>query len=278
MAEREEPRVASTEDHQRDPERRFAALYQAYYRPILAYAVRRIAPGEDAADVVADVFTTAWRRIGELPEAPADRLWLYGVAQRVIAGRRRSARRLFRLTARLRADAGTWSLSQPGPGQHGPGQQGPGQQGPGQQGPGQQGPGQQGPGQAGPDRAGPDQPGLRDAISDRVVAALDRLSVREREALQLVLWEELSHAEAAQVLGCSANAVAIRVHRAKTRLRRELSATELPATKRPGIKRPAAEGTERPAIGRGTERPGTEMSDPRPAPETTPAHAWMNRS
>jgi RNA polymerase sigma-70 factor (ECF subfamily) len=252
MAEREEPCVPGTKDHQRDAERRFAALYQAYYRPILAYAVRRVAPGEDAADVVADVFTTAWRRIGELPEAPADRLWLYGVAQRVIAGRRRSARRLFHLTARLRADAGTWRLSQPGPGQPGPG-----------------------------------QPGLRDAISDRVVAALDRFSVREREALQLVLWEELSHAEAAQVLGCSANAVAIRVHRAKTRLRRELSATELPATKRPGTERATERaterpGTERPGTERATERPGTERPGPemsgRPAPETTPTHAWMNRS
>jgi RNA polymerase sigma-70 factor (ECF subfamily) len=263
MAEREEPCVPGTKDHQRDAERRFAALYQAYYRPILAYAVRRVAPGEDAADVVADVFTTAWRRIGELPEAPADRLWLYGVAQRVIAGRRRSARRLFHLTARLRADVGTRQPGELASGQLASGQPGPGQPGPG-------------------------QPGLRDAISDRVVAALDRLSVREREALQLVLWEELSHAEAAQVLGCSANAVAIRVHRAKTRLRRELSATELPATKRPGIER----ATERPGIERaterpgtepaterpGTERPGTEVSGPRPAPETTPTHAWMNRS
>jgi RNA polymerase sigma-70 factor (ECF subfamily) len=259
MAEREEPRVAGTEAHQRDPERRFAVLYQAYYRPIMAYAVRRVAPSEDAADVVADVFTTAWRRIGELPEAPADRLWLYGVAQRVIAGRRRSARRLGHLTARLRADAVTRPLSQPGPGQPGPGQPGPG------------------------------QPGLRDAISDRVVAALDRLSVREREALQLVLWEELSHAEAAQVLGCSANAVAIRVHRAKTRLRRELSAAELPATERPGTKRRGTERrgteratkrscTERAGPERGTEPAGTEMSGPGPASETTPTHAWMNRS
>jgi RNA polymerase sigma-70 factor (ECF subfamily) len=123
-----------------------------------------------------------------------------------------------------------------------------------------------------------------------VVAALDRLSVREREALQLVLWEELSHAEAAQVLGCSANAVAIRVHRAKTRLRRELSATELPATELPATKRPGTEcggeppGTERPSAEcpgterPGTERPGTEMSGPRSAPETTPTHAGMNRS
>lgn len=241
--------MPGTKNHQRDAERRFAALYQAYYRPILAYAVRRVAPGEDAADVVADVFTTAWRRIGELPEAPADRLWLYGVAQRVIAGRRRSARRLFHLIARLRADVGTRQ-----PGQLASGQPGPGQPGPG-------------------------QPGLRDAISDRVVAALDRLSAREREALQLVLWEELSHAEAAQVLGCSPNAVAIRVHRAKTRLRRELSATELPATKRPGTERATERpGTERATRRPGTEGPGTEMSGPRPAPETAPTHAWMNRS
>ena len=115
MAEREEPRVPGTTDHQRDKERRFAALYQAYYRPILAYAVRRVEAAEDAADVVADVFTTAWRRIDELPDAPADRLWLYGVAQRVVAGRRRSARRLGPLIARLRADSSTRPLSQPGP-------------------------------------------------------------------------------------------------------------------------------------------------------------------
>ena len=177
MAEREEPRVSGPEDQQRHRERRFAALYQEHYRPILAYAVRRAGPAEDAADVVADVFTTAWRRIDQVPPAPADRLWLYGVAQRVIAGRRRSAGRRGRLIARLRAGYDSR----------------------------------------------PAQPGLRDAASDRVVAALDRLPPGEREALQLVLWEQLTHAEAAQVLGCSANAVAIRVHRAKTRLRGDLS-------------------------------------------------------
>ena len=35
----------------------------------------------------------------------------------------------------------------------------------------------------------------------------------------LVAWEQLSYAEAAQVLGCSPNAVGIRVHRARTRVR-----------------------------------------------------------
>ena len=179
-------------------ERRFDALYQEHYRPILAYAVRRVTPSEDAADVVADVFTTAWRRIDQVPEAPADRLWLYGVAQRVIAGRRRSARRLGSLTARLRADHASRPAVQPGPGHHGLGYHGPG------------------------------QPGLRDAITDRLVAALDHLSPAEREALQLVLWEQLSHAEAAQVLGCTPNAVTIRVHRAKARLRAEPQALATP--------------------------------------------------
>jgi len=162
---------------QGDRERRFHGLYQAYYRPILAYAVRRLGPDDDAADVVADVFTVAWRRIDQVPPAPDDRLWLYGVAQRVVAGRRRSARRLQNLTARLRASPG---LPQPR------------------------------------------LPGARDATSDVVLEALDRLPPAEREALQLVLWDQLSHAEAAQVLGCSANAVTIRVHRAKARLRAEL--------------------------------------------------------
>jgi RNA polymerase sigma-70 factor, ECF subfamily len=207
MAEREEPRVPGSKDDHRDTERRFAALYQAYYRPILAYAVRRVAPGEDAADVVADVFTTAWRRIAELPGPPADRLWLYGVAQRVLAGRRRSARRLGHLTARLRADLGTRP------------------------------PDQLAPDQLAPDQLAPDQPGLRDAAADRLIAALDRLTPREREALQLILWEQLSHAEAAQVLGCSANAVTIRVHRAKARLRTELASPPLASPRRSGPRR-----------------------------------------
>lgn len=226
MANREEPRVPGTEDRQRHAERRFDALYQAYYRPILAYAVRRVAPSDDAADVVADVFTTAWRRIGQVPAPPADRLWLYGVAQRVVAGRRRSARRLGSLIERLRADHGTHPLSHSESGQPGAG------------------------------RPGTGQPGLRDSTADHLLAALDRLSPGEREALQLVVWEQLSHAEAAQVLGCSANAVTIRVHRAKARLRAALSGPELSRTQRSGLAPPGAGAIQ----------------------TTTPAQARMHRS
>ncbi len=92
--------MPGTTQQQADRERRFHALYTAHYPAMLAYAVRRTDVSDDAADVVADIFTTAWRRLDQVPAAPDDRLWLYGVAQRVVAGRRRSARRLRSLTSR----------------------------------------------------------------------------------------------------------------------------------------------------------------------------------
>jgi hypothetical protein len=39
-----------------------------------AYAVRRVEFEADVADVVAEVFTTAWRRLAQIPSAPEDRL------------------------------------------------------------------------------------------------------------------------------------------------------------------------------------------------------------
>jgi len=58
-----------------------------------------------------------------------------------------------------------------------------------------------------------------DPVQEQVLAALAKLRPADREALLLVHWEQLSYAEAAQVLGCSANAVGIRVHKAKARMR-----------------------------------------------------------
>ncbi|MEV0201766.1 sigma-70 region 4 domain-containing protein [Nonomuraea sp. NPDC050691] len=49
------------------------------------------------------------------------------------------------------------------------------------------------------------------------------LSDGYREVLSLADWEGMSVAEIAVVLGCSANAVRIRLHRARRRLARALS-------------------------------------------------------
>ena len=64
-----------------------------------------------------------------------------------------------------------------------------------------------------------------------VTDALGRLSEKEREALTLVAWEELTPNEAALV-GMSAVAFRVRLHRAKRRLRRLLEARQSSAADR----------------------------------------------
>jgi len=57
-----------------------------------------------------------------------------------------------------------------------------------------------------------------------VTGALRRLSPNEREVMQLVIWDGLSAVETAEVLGCSVNVVAVRLHRARKRLARSMPA------------------------------------------------------
>jgi RNA polymerase sigma factor (sigma-70 family) len=87
-----------------DDERRFRMLFESEARGVLGYALRRVEDREDAADVVAETFSVAWRRIGDVPPAPESRLWLYGVARRILANQRRGELRRRRLSDRLRAE------------------------------------------------------------------------------------------------------------------------------------------------------------------------------
>jgi RNA polymerase sigma-70 factor, ECF subfamily len=52
---------------------------------------------------------------------------------------------------------------------------------------------------------------------DAVTAALHRLSDADRELLTLIAWDGLSHAEAAEALGCSRGVLKVRLHRARRR-------------------------------------------------------------
>jgi len=70
-------------------QQRFHFVYQANYARILGYAARRTASPEDAADVVTETFTVAWRKFDEIPSEAEVTLWLYGVARRVLANHRR---------------------------------------------------------------------------------------------------------------------------------------------------------------------------------------------
>jgi RNA polymerase sigma-70 factor (ECF subfamily) len=68
----------------------FEALFRDTRGPLLAYLTRRAAH-EDAADLLADVYLVAWRRRADLPPGDERRLWLFGVARRLLAEHHRSA-------------------------------------------------------------------------------------------------------------------------------------------------------------------------------------------
>lgn len=84
-------------------EESFRRLYAAHFDAVLGYALRRTDRPEDAADVVAETFVVAWRRIGHVP-ADGSLPWLYAVARRVLANQRRGDLRRRRLGERLRSD------------------------------------------------------------------------------------------------------------------------------------------------------------------------------
>jgi len=86
---------------------RFVTLFNAHAPDLLAYLVRRVERRVDAADLLADVFVVAWRRLADVPADPEARLWLFGVARRVLATHRRGQRRHVALGVRLSSELAT---------------------------------------------------------------------------------------------------------------------------------------------------------------------------
>jgi RNA polymerase sigma-70 factor (ECF subfamily) len=178
----------------------FTLLYERHATAVHRYASRRC-EREAAEEVVAQVFAIAWRRRDSLPQEPLP--WLYGAARRVLAEQRRSQLRRRKLYERLRSqlapegaeddralDLGERDPSTPSEANRGP-------------------------------RPADDSPPVE--LSDpQLASALRRLRSGDREALLLTYWEELSPAQAAQAMGCSRPALAVRLHRARRRLRKQL--------------------------------------------------------
>ena len=67
----------------------FTELYAAHYAHIVKYGMRRLTGADAAAELAQEVFTVAWRRRDDVPAAALP--WLYGVARRLLANRRRAA-------------------------------------------------------------------------------------------------------------------------------------------------------------------------------------------
>lgn len=85
----------------------FRAVYHENYRPLLAYARRRV-DWSTAEEVVADTFLTAWRRRDDVPEGH-ERPWLFGVARNTIRNAKRASGRQTAVREKLRG------LPKPGP-------------------------------------------------------------------------------------------------------------------------------------------------------------------
>lgn len=82
---------------------RFEQLYTQTRVPILGYLLRRCGDPGDAADLLAETFLIAWRRVEDIPEGDQARQWLYGVARRTLANHRRHQQVEHRLADTLRA-------------------------------------------------------------------------------------------------------------------------------------------------------------------------------
>lgn len=154
---------------------RFEQVFAAHREAVLGYLRRRTDSGHDAADLVADTFLVAWRRLDDVPQGPQARPWLYGVARRVLANHRRGEGRRHALATKLLSEQLTET----------------------------------------PNAQAPDGPTAR---------AFRLLPDQDREVLTLVVWEELDTAQVATALGISRNAVRIRLHRARKRFARLLTA------------------------------------------------------
>jgi RNA polymerase sigma-70 factor (ECF subfamily) len=77
----------------------------------------------------------------------------------------------------------------------------------------------------------PTSPRSDDVEDPRLWEAWEHLRPADREVLALVAWEQLTIADAARALGCSAPVFSVRLHRARRRLERLLAvAGPVPST------------------------------------------------
>ncbi|HLY33043.1 MAG TPA: RNA polymerase sigma factor [Jatrophihabitantaceae bacterium] len=88
----------------RDDDRRelLDGWFRAYADRVLAYLLHRT-DAQTAQDVLQEVFVTAFRKAGDVPQPPIG--WLFGTARRLLANKHRGYKRHDVLIARLLEDA-----------------------------------------------------------------------------------------------------------------------------------------------------------------------------
>ncbi|MBB5640596.1 RNA polymerase sigma factor [Cryobacterium roopkundense] len=144
--------------------------------------LRRRTDAATADDVIGDTLLVCWRRLDEVPDDALP--WAIVVARQCLSNVQRAQRRRTRLIGRIIALDPPPATADENP------------------------------------AASTVDAGT--AVAARVTAALTHLRRNDAEILRLWAWDELTSPQLAVVLGISANAAAIRLHRAKARLKQEL--------------------------------------------------------
>jgi RNA polymerase sigma-70 factor (ECF subfamily) len=166
----------------------FEAVYRRYQGPVSRFVRVRLGNTDDAQDLVAVIFATAWRHIDQMPAEPTTRGWLFDIARRSISNYWRSNKRRRMLlssviAAKEASSRGTMTAMAPGQGD------------------------------------------LRQDDSS-VGEALRHLRLEDQELLRMVYWQERSYDEVAAMLGCTLNALNLRLSRARLSLRSHICIPE----------------------------------------------------
>ncbi|WP_020572298.1 RNA polymerase sigma factor [Parafrankia discariae] len=99
---------AETPTAEETTEQRFTRLVSTTGPRLLAFLTRRVDPPADAADLLAELLMTAWRRVADLPSDDGSATaWLFGIARHTLANHRRGQTRRAALADRLRAHLAT---------------------------------------------------------------------------------------------------------------------------------------------------------------------------
>lgn len=158
-------------------------VYRAYAADVSRWVRRLAGPGPDVEDMVHDVFLVALRRLNDFdPTRASLRTWLFGVAVKVVQGRRRRERlrtslsRWLPLASEMHLLHTTASMPEPGE-------------------------------------------ALEEVQRQRLLyALLDEIGENYRTVLVLFEIEELSGEQIAAITGTSVRNVWLRVHRARKKL------------------------------------------------------------
>jgi len=157
---------------------------------LLDYFSRRVSPVEDAADLLGDTLLVVWRKAASMPADETEaRMWMFGIARKVLSTHWRGSRRRNALSARLRAHIATQATT------------------------------------SGVDGRASTSDG---DLHEQIRASVRGLSLLDREIIMLVHWEGFSLEEAASIMNMKPATVRSRHLRARAHLKEMLNMAESP--------------------------------------------------